>query len=112
MSEYYDFIWGVKSYDDLSSQECNIDTMNDIEIYFDKEKKKYFISFEAIYNFENGQEGEKEYIKKLFNMLTKWMTEKGYNTNPKISLYDFYELTYKNYKEGYDSIEGCINTLN
>ena len=32
----YDFIWGVKSYDDLSESECNLYTMNDIDITYNK----------------------------------------------------------------------------
>ena len=43
----YKFIWGVKLYADFSSSDCNMQTMNDIDIIYDKNKKLYLLGVET-----------------------------------------------------------------
>jgi|GEM_PF-2923363 len=100
----YEFIYGIKSYDDLSpGNEANLYTMNDLDIIYNKKTNKYTIGIETIYSFSNGRKGEQEYIKNLLNKFTEWMLSKGYNINKYISLYDVF--TYKNINSEFDSIE-------
>lgn len=100
----YDFIWGVKSYDDLSESECNLYTMNDIDITYNKNEKKYFMSIETIYSFRDGKDGEKRYIKRLFDGFTKFMIDQGYDINQEIQIYDVF-TDGNNINTEYDSIE-------
>ena len=81
------FIWGLKSYDDLSSCDANLETMNDIDLIYLKDEKKYILGVETAYMF-NSKEAEKEYFKTLLDKFTKWMEEQGYNTNSTLNLYD------------------------
>jgi hypothetical protein len=98
----YEFIWGIKSCDDLTSQEANLHTMNDIDVIYDKERNKYNISIETIYQFSNSKDGEKQYIQSLLDKFTEWMNEKKYNTNVHLYLHEVF--TY-NIQDGFDSIE-------
>ena len=72
----YDFIWGVKSGDDLSSSEANLFTMNDIDIVYDKEEKIYYLGVETAYLFDN-KKAECGYLNKLLDRFTIFMKEKG-----------------------------------
>ena len=86
------FIWGLKSYDDLSSCDANLETMNDIDLIYLKDEKRYILGVETVYMF-NSKEAEKEYFKDLLDKFTKWMKEQGYNTNLTLNLYDdMYEI--------------------
>ena len=86
------FIWGLKAYDDLSNCDANLETMNDIDLIYLKDEKKYILSVETEYMF-NSKESEKEYFKTLLDKFTKWMEEQGYNTNSILSPYgDMYEI--------------------
>ena len=92
------FIWGLKSYDDLSSYDANLETMNDIDLIYLKNEKKYILGVETAYMF-NSKEAEKEYFKTLLDKFTKWMEEQGYNTNSTLNTYD----------DIYEIFSGCIN---
>ena len=86
------FIWGLKSYDDLSSYDANLETMNDIDLIYLKDEKKYILSVETAYMF-NSKEAEKEYFKTLLDKFTKWMEGQRYNTNSTLNPYgDMYEI--------------------
>lgn len=108
--DIYEFIWGIKSYDDLSNNEAGLWTMNDIDIVYNKKTKKYLLSIETIYIFENGREGEMEYVKYLFNMLTKWMISQGYDVNKEISFYNIFTEGV-NINTEFDSIEDLYATF-
>ena len=82
------FIWGLKSYDDLSSCDANLETMNDIDLIYLKDEKKYVLGVETEYMF-NSKEAEKEYFKALLDEFTKWMKEQGYDTNSTLRIYFF-----------------------
>ena len=81
------FIWAVKSWDDLTGKDANINTMNDIEINYDRDTDEYVLSIETIYTFQNGQIGEAEYLDKLLSDFTKFMIQNDYNVDEP---YDFY----------------------
>lgn len=100
----YEFIYGIKSWDDLSpGNEADLYTMNDLDIIYNKKTNKYTIGIETIYSFSNGRKGEQEYIKDLLNEFTKWMQLKGYKTDIYIPIYDAF--TYKNINSEFDNIE-------
>ena len=107
------FIWGLKSYDDLSSCDANLETMNDIDLIYLKDEKKYILSVETAYMF-NSKEAEKEYFKTLLDKFTEWMTEQGYNTNSTLNPYDdMCEIFTKsiNINTHFDTIEDAYRTF-
>ena len=107
------FIWGLKSYDDLSGCDANLETMNDIDLIYLKDEKKYILSVETAYMF-NSKESEKEYFKTLLDKFTKWMKEQGYNTNSTLNSYgDMYEIFTKgiNINTHFDTIEDAYRTF-
>ena len=100
------FIWGLKSYNDLSSCDANLETMNDIDLIYLKDEKKYILGVETAYMF-NSKEAEKEYFKTLLDKFTKWIEEQGYNTNSTLNTYDdMYEIF-----SGYININTHFNTI-
>lgn len=99
----YEFIWGIMSYYDLTSNEACEHTLNDIDIMRKKDNGKYIIGIETIYTFRNGFEGEKYYMSHLLNKFTEWMNQNNYNTELSVHLYDVF--TYKDINSEFDSIE-------
>lgn len=107
------FIWGLKSYDDLSSCDANLETMNDIDLIYLKDEKKYILSVETVYMF-NSKEAEKEYFKVLLDKFTEWMEEQEHDTNSTLSPYgDMYEIFTKgiNINTHFDTIEDAYRTF-
>ena len=107
------FIWGLKSYDDLSSCDANLETMNDIDLIYLKDEKKYILGVETAYMF-NSKEAEKEYFKHLLDKFTEWMEEQGYNTNSTLNPYDdMCEIFTKgiNINTHFDTIEDAYRTF-
>ena len=107
------FIWGLKSYDDLSSCDANLETMNDIDLIYLKDEKKYILSVETAYMFSS-KEAEKEYFKTLLDKFTKWMEEQGYNTNLTLNPYgDMYEIFSGgiNINTNFNTIEDAYRTF-
>lgn len=70
-------IFGVVSYDDLTSNHANLYTMNDLDLTYLKDKKKYILGVETIYMFKN-KNGDKVYMKQLLDIFTKWMINNNY----------------------------------
>lgn len=105
----YEFIWGIKSGDDLCNSECNLLTMNDFEIIYLKYEQKYTMFLETIYEFVSPEE-EKNYLADICDKFTDWMDENGYDRYKKLSLND---LFYKNYsmESEFDSIEDLYATF-
>ena len=75
------FIWGIKSWDDLTSSEPNLHTMNDLDIIYNKDTKLYSLSIETVYQFKQGKIGEVNYLNDLLKKFTEYMKENNYNTN-------------------------------
>lgn len=112
----YRFIWGVKSPDDLCQSPACLHTMNDIDIVYSREKKRYILSIENAYWFET-QEGVITYLQSLLKRFTEYMDEQGYNktapyklwmSQPSISLEEetIPELytSFKIFVEGYTKV--------
>lgn len=70
----YKFIWGVKSWGDLSGTDACMFTMNDIDIIYDKQKKMYMLGIETAYMFDS-YEAECDYLKDCLNAFTKYMDD-------------------------------------
>ncbi len=78
--ENFKFIWGIKSCDDLSEENCGLMTMNDIDVVYDKEEKLYILGIETAYMFDN-HKAECRYLKGLLEVFTKYMDENNLDKN-------------------------------
>lgn len=81
-----EFIWGIKSYDCLVNCEANMHTMNDIEIDYDHNEKKYLLSIETAYLFKD-KKAECEYLKRLLKYFEEYMDENKLDKNYPYSLF-------------------------
>lgn len=73
----YQFIWGVKSWDDLTDGPACEYSMNDIDITF--MDGQYVLSLEEIYEFQT-EEDRIAYFEKLADIFKAWLiSEKGYD---------------------------------
>ncbi len=107
------FIWGIKSADDLTGHNCNLYTMNDIDITYNKKNKVYCLEIETAYIFKNHQ-AECDYLKSLLNGFATYMNVNNLNKNEEFMLFmenpcinntaDSIEKLYTNFRifvEGY-----------
>ena len=79
------FIWGIKSADDLTGHNCNLYTMNDIDITYNKKNKVYYLGIETAYVFKDHQ-AECDYLKDLLKFFTTYMDENKLNKNEEFML--------------------------
>lgn len=115
------FIWGVKSWDCLSSADVCLYTMNDIDICYDRATRKYMLGVETAYMFKDKLE-EVEYLDSLLSYFTKYMTDNNLSTeepyflwmgNPCTSmeaetieeLYTNFKLFVEGYKALYEKVD-------
>lgn len=101
------FIWGIKSWDDLSGRNACLYTMNDIDITYDKKKKKYMLDIETAYWFETYAD-ECKYLENCLKAFTTYMDDNGLNKNESFRLFmnnpctsmmaDTIEELYTNFK--------------
>lgn len=80
------FIWGIKSADDFTGHDCNLYTMNDIDITYDKKNKVYYLGIETAYVFKDHQ-AECDYLKDLLKFFTTYMDENKLNKNEEFMLF-------------------------
>lgn len=73
------FIWGIKSYDDMSSSDANMWTMNDIDICYDRDTNEYMLGIETVYIFKDTF-AECEYYDRLLKSFNKYMQDNGLDT--------------------------------
>ena len=108
-NEDFKFIFGVISYDDITSNVPNLLTMNDFDVIYDKKEKKYFMGVETIYTFSNGIDGEREYLNSILDKFTQWMKDNNYGIERNV----FYELFTAGYNINthFDSIEVLYATF-
>ena len=67
------YIWGIKSYDDLSeTNKANFYTLNDLDIYFNRDNKLYMLSLETIYSFETVAD-RINYLNRLLDTFREYM---------------------------------------
>lgn len=83
------FIWGLKSYDDITSGSASLYTMNDLEIDYDNEQEKYILSIESIYFFDSGEKSAASYLKYLLKEFTLYMKDHNLDTDIIYSLHEF-----------------------
>ena len=76
----YKFIWGVKSSIDLCSEPACLHTMNDIDLIYSREKKRYILSIETALWFDK-KEDEIAYLTSLLDAFTKYMDDNGLQKN-------------------------------
>lgn len=83
-------IWGIRSAWDFSQTKgCNLLSMNDFDITYLKDKKKYILGIETFLSFDEGHDGEKKYLNWILDEFTKWMEENGYKTDKQVPFYCF-----------------------
>ena len=80
------FIWGVKSFDDLSSSNACLYTMTDTDIIYDKKKKEYILGIETAYLFKTYND-ECKYLSDCLKAFTKYMDDNGLNKNEPFRLF-------------------------
>lgn len=80
------FVWGVKSWDDLTGQDACFYTMNDIDITYDKKKKEYMLGIETAYCFKNYAD-ECKYLQDCLKAFTKYMDNNGLKKNESFRLF-------------------------
>ena len=110
------FIWGIKSWDCLTSVDVCLYTMNDIDICYDRETKKYMLGIETAYMFKD-KLAEVEYLDGLLSYFTKYMTDNNLSTEEPYCFFmsnictsmtaDTIEELYTNFRifvEGYKSL--------
>ena len=103
------FIWGIMSWDCLSSNHANLDTMNDIDLIYLKDEDKYILSIETIYYFEE-EKYKLEYLKGCLSAFTKFMEENKYDTDNKLYWMNIFSGGLSMNKH-FDSIEDCYSTF-
>lgn len=102
-NEIMKFIWGVKSWDDLTDSDACLYTMNDIDLLYLKDQKKYLFSIETIFDFAK-EEYKLDYLKRCLDAFTKFMVENGYD----IEVKPHWWYVFRNgMNEHFDSIEEC-----
>ena len=69
---------GFKSCDDLTGQDTNLFTSNDIDIIFYLYKKEYVLGLETAYVFKN-YDSECEYLRNCLNAFTYYMQKNSLN---------------------------------
>ena len=77
----YKFIWGVKSPCGLCESPACLHTMNDIDIVYSRESKRYVLNIETAYWFNEREEDVIAYLQSLLNNFTKFMDSQKYNKN-------------------------------
>ena len=77
-NEDLEFIWGIKSWDDLTSSEANLYTMNDLDIVYDRKRNEYMLGIETVYLFADGNNGEIKYLECLLEKFTEFVRENNY----------------------------------
>jgi hypothetical protein len=102
-TENMKFIWGIKSWDDLSSCDACLLSMNDIDLIYLKDEKKYILGIETIFEFEK-EEHKLSYLKSCLDAFEKFMVENGYNTEVKPHWWDVFGIGMNTH---FDSIEEC-----
>jgi hypothetical protein len=77
--------------------------MNDVDLLYLKDQKKYLLSLETIFMFEE-EEHKLGYLESCLDAFTKFMIENDYDTEVKPHWWDVFG---KGMSEYFDSIEEC-----
>lgn len=87
-SDEWEFVWGVVSGDSVNNTP-SLYSLNDLDITFNKIEKKYYLSVETIYMFDN-ERAESLYIQDLYEQFTQYMYDRNLSVNKKLSLDDIF----------------------
>ena len=101
--DHTEFVWGIKSFYDLTGNECSKDTMNDFDIIYDNEKNLYIMALETAFVFEK-PEYAKDYTREVLKEFTQFMNDNGLDTNYELELYEVFTQDCSMHG-GYESIE-------
>lgn len=74
------FIWGVKSWDDITGADACLGTMNDIDVVYDKDRQVYMLGVETAYLFKT-YGYECQYLRDCLKAFTKYMDDNGLSKN-------------------------------
>lgn len=99
------FIWGIKSWDDLTDSDANLYTMNDIDLIYFKDENKYGLSIETIFEFDK-EEYKLNYLNRCLDSFTEFMVRNGYDTEVKPHWMDVFSYGY-NMNTHFDNVEEC-----
>ena len=89
-NESIKLIFGILSGDEFCREDgATLYSMNDLDVIYDKQTKKYSVSVEAIYQFDS-IEGQVRYLNQLLYEFTNYMTDNKLDTNYQISFYDIF----------------------
>ena len=90
-----EIIWGVNS--EGADLECNLWSLNDIELVRWKDTGEYSVSVETVYGFEHPNQ-RIAYMKQMLRAFTVWMEEKGYRTDLEPSLNNAFNFKINRFK--------------
>ena len=76
----YKFIWGVKSNIDMCGEPACLHTMNDIDLIYSREKKRYILGIETAIWFDN-KDDEIAHLTFLLEEFTQYMKSNNLPTN-------------------------------
>jgi len=102
-------IWGVVSWDDIMGKGSNMYSLNDIDITFDHNTKKYSLSIETIYSFKNGYEGQCGYLKDLLMAFEKFMDSNNYDKTKIPSIHSEEKFVAKTIPELFCNFKSYVN---
>lgn len=108
------FVWGVISYDELTSNKANLYTMNDLDLIYHKDKNKYSLSVETIYMFNN-KSTQYRYMQSLLDKFTNWMNENNYDITKEFALFKVFtdgisiNTKFDSIEEAYAAFKMMVN---
>ena len=92
------YIWGIKSHDDLSANKANFYTLNDLDIYFNRDNRLYMLGLETIYSFETVAD-RINYLNRLLDTFKDYMVSNSlFDSN-----YDPFFLYLYNYGKMFEA---------
>lgn len=108
------FVWGIVSYDELTSNKANLHTMNDLDLIYHKDENKYSLSVETIYMFDH-KSAQYGYMQSLLDEFTKWMVENNYDTTREFALFEVFtngisiNTKFNSIEEAYAAFKMMVN---
>lgn len=117
----YMFVWGLYSVD-MPEHKANMNTLNDIEVVYDKNELEYMLNIDTHYNFKS-HEDECDYLRDCLAAFTKYMDDNEvdkweptlFMSSPCTTTTDTIEELYVNFKifvDGFCSQNFDVETEN
>ena len=67
------------------------DGLSEVRLLFDEDKQKYEFEIEKAISFDDETQGPVKFMESILSDFTEWMNENGYQTEGKISYWDFFD---------------------